>query len=159
MLTEVPQPDGRPFLIHARADLCAIQEGGRILGKKWYLVIVSRLLKRKMGFNELKEAVGSVSAKILAQALGDLQEKGIVDRRLASESPLRVEYSLTEKGEDLERVLVDLEVWGRKWDICKDVHGHATEQVAQPEPTPPAVAPMMETQRTSRLEPMGSPGG
>jgi DNA-binding HxlR family transcriptional regulator len=124
MLQEVPQSNGKPFLIHARVDLEPIQESGRILGKKWYMVIVHRLLQRKMGFNELKEAVGGVSAKILAQALQDLQEKGVVERRLASESPLRVEYSLTEKGQDLERLLSELETWARRWNV-----GRSQEQI------------------------------
>lgn len=119
MLHAIPQTNARPFLIHARRDTCPIQESGKLLGKKWYLVIIHRLLRHKMGFNELKEAVGEISAKILAQALQDLQEKGIVDRRLASESPVRVEYSLTKKGEDLERVLGELEAWSHRWDICK----------------------------------------
>lgn len=119
MLRTIPQSSNRPFLIHTRENLCTIQEAGKILGKKWYLVIVHRLMGRKMGFNELKEAVGSISAKILAQALQDLQEKGIVQRRLASESPVRVEYSLSEKGADLQRALHELEHWGRRWDICK----------------------------------------
>jgi DNA-binding HxlR family transcriptional regulator len=121
MLQSVPQSNSRPFLIHARVNLCPIQETGKILGKKWYLVIVHRLMGRKMGFNELKEAVGEISAKILAQALQDLQEKGIVERRLASESPVRVEYSLTEKGTDLQGVLTGLETWGRQWNVC--THG------------------------------------
>jgi DNA-binding HxlR family transcriptional regulator len=124
MLHSVPQSNAKPFLIHARVNLCPIQESGKILGKKWYLVIVHRLMGRKMGFNELKEAVGEISAKILAQALQDLQEKQIVDRRLASESPVRVEYSLTEKGQDLQNVLAGLELWGRKWDVCRDPRHH-----------------------------------
>lgn len=118
MLQAIPQTNARPFLIHARVDVCPIQESGKLLGKKWYLVIIHRLLGRKMGFNELKDAVGQISAKILAQALQDLQEKGVIERRLASESPVRVEYSLTEKGADLQRVLSELEAWGRRWDIC-----------------------------------------
>lgn len=115
----------RKLLIQARVDLCPIKESARILGKKWYLVIIHRLLGKRMGFNELKEAVGDVSAKILSQALRDLQDKGIILRRLASESPLRVEYQLTEKGEDLDQVLTQLYDWGKNWAICK--HGQPVD--------------------------------
>lgn len=118
--TNLPWARSRPLLIQARVDLCPIKESVKILGKKWYLVIVHRLLDKKMGFNELKEAVGEISAKILSQALQDLQEKGIADRRVASQSPVRVEYSLTAKGTDLTRVLSELYDWGKKWAICKD---------------------------------------
>jgi DNA-binding HxlR family transcriptional regulator len=110
----------RPLLIQAKVDLCPIKESAKILGKKWYLVIIHRLLGKRMGFNELKEAVGDISAKILSQALQDMAEKGIVERRVSSESPIRVEYSLTQQGQDLRRVLEELYDWGKKWAICKD---------------------------------------
>ncbi len=141
MLQSIPQSNAKPFLIHARTNLCPIQASGRILGKKWYLVIIHRLLEKKMGFNELKEAVGSVSAKILAQALQDLQEKGIVERRLASESPVRVEYSLSPKGEDLRPMMVELESWGRRWDVCKDVQEAEKAKEASLAPPTPGPAP------------------
>lgn len=120
MLQTVPQTNSRPFLIHARVDLCAIKKASKLLGKKWNLVIVHRLMDKKMGFNDLKEAVGDVSAKILSQSLQDLQAHGLVDRRVASESPIRVEYSLTQKGHDLEGVLNQLQGWGKRWDICRE---------------------------------------
>jgi len=83
-------------------------------------VIVHRLLDKPRGFNELKEAVGDISAKILSQALQDMGEKGIVERRVSSESPVRVEYSLTEQGKDLAGVLRELYDWGKKWALCKE---------------------------------------
>ena len=116
----IPRPNDRPLLIQARVDLCPIKESAKILGKKWYLVIVHRLLDKPRGFNELKEAVGDISAKILSQALQDMAEKGIVERKVSSESPVRVEYSLTEQGKDLAGVLRELYDWGKKWALCSD---------------------------------------
>jgi DNA-binding HxlR family transcriptional regulator len=108
------------LLIRSRVNLCPVKESAKILGKKWHLVIVHRLLDKPMGFNELKNAVGDVSAKILSQSLQDLQERGIVNRRVESESPIRVEYSLTDKGHDLRGVLRELWDWGDRWDVCRD---------------------------------------
>lgn len=109
----------KPLLLASKVDLCPVRESAKILGKKWHLVIVHRLLEKPMGFNELKEAVGEVSAKILSQSLSDLQDNEIVNRKVHSESPVRVEYSLTEKGEDLRNVLENLYAWGRRWDVCE----------------------------------------
>lgn len=159
MLHSVPQSNAKPFLIHARVNLCHIQESGKILGKKWYLVIIHRLLGRKMGFNELKEAVGEISAKILAQALQDLQEKQVVERRLASESPVRVEYSLTEKGIDLQNVLTGLETWGRKWDVCSDPNHHHAPSSAVPSTTPPTEATLAAAPPLAPMPPRGEPTG
>ena len=131
MLQILPQSNGRPFLLHARANVSPIQETGRILGKKWHLVLIQRLLEGKMGYNDLRAALGEVSAKILSQALHDLQSKGIVDRRVTKESPMRVEYSLTAKGEDLHKVLAELESWRGRWDV-------GTHATASPSPEQPA---------------------
>lgn len=120
-----PRSD-RPFLFQARVDLCPIKESAKILGKKWYLVIVHRLLDKPRGFNELKENVGEISAKILSQALQDMAERGIVERRVSSESPVRVEYSLTEQGKDLAGVLKELYDWGKKWALCADKRSPAS---------------------------------
>jgi DNA-binding HxlR family transcriptional regulator len=110
----------RTLLISSKVDLCPVKESAKILGKKWHLVIIHRLHDKPMGFNELKNAVGDVSAKILSQSLSDLQENGIVNRRVFSESPVRVEYKLTEKGRDLRPVLQELYDWGRRWDVCRN---------------------------------------
>lgn len=127
MQTQVhPRSDGRPLLIQARVDLCPIKESAKILGKKWYLVIIHRLLDKGRGFNELKDAVGDISAKILSQALQDLAAKRIVDRRVSSQSPVRVEYSLTDQGRDLAGVLGELYDWGKRWAICKDARSDST---------------------------------
>lgn len=129
----IPRPGGRPLLIQARVDLCPIKESAKILGKKWYLVIVHRLLDKPRGFNELKEAVGDISAKILSQALQDMAEKHILERRVSSESPVRVEYSLTEQGRDLAGVLRELYDWGKTWAVCKD---QTTQSVRYGTPVP-----------------------
>lgn len=138
MLQVVEQSNAKPFLIHAKVNLCAIKESSKILGKKWYLIIVHRLMGHKMGFNELKEAVGDISAKILSQALQDLQRKSIVDRRIASQNPVRVEYSLSPKGADLAGVLHELQGWGKRWDICNE--GPASQLNTQGPVRPPDVA-------------------
>lgn len=153
----VPPVRSKPLLIQARMDLCPIKESAKILGKKWYLVIIHRLLGKKMGFNELKEAVGDISAKILSQALQDLAEKKIIERRMASESPVRVEYKLTPQGEDLNRVLVELYDWGKRWAICKDgrpayptperfrsTRGAASAPSAATVPAPTATTPSVQ---------------
>ena len=137
---------GRPLLIQARVDLCPIKESAKILGKKWYLVIVHRLMDKPRGFNELKDAVGDISAKILSQALQDLAEKHIVERRVSSESPVRVEYSLTDQGTDLAAVLRELYDWGKKWAVCSDRKTAAVPAVGPytnpiPGPVPPSGTP------------------
>jgi len=98
----------------AGEEWCPITTTATLVGKKWHPVIVHRLLREgPLGFNDLKEEVDGISSKVLSDSLEDLEEKGLVDRAIVSEKPFRVEYSLTERGEALEDVIVAMRDWGQ----------------------------------------------
>ena len=63
-------------------------------------------------FGELKKSIGSVSQKVLTAQLRDMEEKGLVSRRVYAEVPPRVEYSLTELGRSLKPILEAMWTWG-----------------------------------------------
>lgn len=98
-----------------RNALDPLAETARTVGKKWFLIILHELSKQPRGFNELKRAVDGISAKVLSESLGELEERGFVVRRVSSESPIRVEYSVTEKGADLADVFAAMRRWGERW--------------------------------------------
>ncbi|MEF8908350.1 MAG: helix-turn-helix domain-containing protein, partial [Haloarculaceae archaeon] len=78
-------------------------------------VIVHRLLEGgPQGFNALQESVDGISSKVLSDSLDDLEDAGLVDRAIISEKPFRVEYSLTERGADLEPVVEAMREWGQR---------------------------------------------
>lgn len=87
-----------------------------IVGKKWHPHIVVELLNNgPLGFNDLKESVDGISDKVLSESLDDLQERDVVDRTVIDDKPVRVEYSLTEWGEQLEQVVTAMEEWGGRY--------------------------------------------
>jgi len=97
----------------AGEEWCPITTTATLVGKKWHPVIIDRLLKNgPSGFNELKENVDGISSKVLSDSLEDLQEKDLVDRKVISEQPFRVQYSLTERGSSLEPVITAMAEWG-----------------------------------------------
>ena len=99
----------------AGEDWCPITTTATLIGKKWHAVIVHRLLTNgPLGFNALKAEVDGISSKVLSDSLEDLEEKDLVDRTVVSEKPFRVEYSLTERGESLEEVIVAMRDWGQE---------------------------------------------
>ncbi|HKJ57586.1 MAG TPA: helix-turn-helix domain-containing protein [Halobacteriales archaeon] len=94
---------------------CAVACAADVLGRKWHPVIVTRLLADgPLGFTRLESDVEGLSDTVLSASLADLQEKGIVERRIVSDRPLRVEYALTERGASLEPVLDAMAAWGRE---------------------------------------------
>lgn len=98
----------------AGEEWCPITTTATLIGKKWHPVIVHRLLREgPLGFNDLKEDVDGISSKVLSDSLEDLEEKQLVDRTIVSEKPFRVNYSLTDRGESLEEVIVAMRDWGQ----------------------------------------------
>ncbi|WEL19772.1 winged helix-turn-helix transcriptional regulator [Candidatus Nanohalococcus occultus] len=95
-------------------DFCPVTATANLLGKKYHPVILHRLLKEEKGFNELKRSIPGVTAKVLSRSLKDLQENRLVNREVLSESPKKVEYSLTEEGRSMEKVLDAMREWGEQ---------------------------------------------
>jgi len=99
----------------AGSDWCPITTTATLIGRKWHPVVIHRLLEHgPLGFNALKEAVDGISGKVQSDVLDDLEEHGFVDRTVISEKPVRVEYSLTERGESLKPVIVAMRDWGNE---------------------------------------------
>lgn len=108
------QQDGEQLAMWcAGEEWCPITTTAMLIGKKWHPVIVHRLLDAgPLGFNALKAEGDGISSKVLSDSLDDLEEKSLVDREIVSEKPFRVEYSLTDRGEDLKDVIGAMAEWG-----------------------------------------------
>lgn len=77
-----------------------------ILGRKWNLVIIDRLLTDgPMGFSDLLDAIEGISSKVLSESLDDLEQVEFIDRTIVSERPFRVEYSLTDQVDAVEGII------------------------------------------------------
>ncbi|MEY7848653.1 winged helix-turn-helix transcriptional regulator [Natrarchaeobius sp. A-rgal3] len=83
-----------------------------LLSKKWSPIILLMLQHHgSQGFNDLLEGIPDISSKVLSDTLDTLQEAGLIERRVVSESPLRVEYDLTDAGRDMEPIFESLADW------------------------------------------------
>ncbi|MFZ7102508.1 MAG: winged helix-turn-helix transcriptional regulator [Peptococcaceae bacterium] len=99
------------------------------MGGKWRLPIIWALSQNDtLRYNELQRKVTGITNMMLSQVLKELEMYGLVERRQYMEIPPRVEYSLTEAGEDLVPALESLAKWGKRMknrtgDICKKESG------------------------------------
>ena len=91
---------------------CPVETTLMLIGDKWKVLILRDLLPGTKRFGELKRSIGSVSQKVLTAQLRDMEEKGLVSRRVYAEVPPRVEYSLTELGRSLKPILDAMWIWG-----------------------------------------------
>jgi DNA-binding HxlR family transcriptional regulator len=98
------------------------QHAVEIIAKRWTTLILKVLLTdTPLRFSELAEKLSVVSDRVLSERLKELEQEGIVERKVYPETPVRIEYSLTEKGRDLEMVVQELENWSNRWIKVEDL--------------------------------------
>lgn len=97
-----------------RPTHCGLDAAIEVISGKWKVVILWALSDRGRRFGELRRLIG-VSEKVLFQHLRELEADGIVRRETAGGLPMRVEYSLTERGLALNHALKPLGAWGREY--------------------------------------------
>jgi DNA-binding HxlR family transcriptional regulator len=97
------------------AQGCYIEAALEVIADKWKGVILYHLLGEPKRFNELKRTFPELSQRILTRQLRELENDGVINRKIYPEIPPKVEYSLTDLGRLLEPILLSLEGWGVKY--------------------------------------------
>jgi DNA-binding HxlR family transcriptional regulator len=101
-----------PIEAFARQN-CSIARTLAFLGERWTVLILRELFVRRQRFDQIQAELG-VATNVLSERLSTLLDEGIVDRRRYSEHPERYEYRLTEKGRDLQPIMLELMKWGAR---------------------------------------------
>ena len=91
---------------------CPVETTLMLIGDKWKVLILRDLMDGTKRFGELKKSIGTVSQKVLTAQLRDMEEKGLLTRKVYAEVPPRVEYTLTEIGYSLKPILDSMWAWG-----------------------------------------------
>jgi DNA-binding HxlR family transcriptional regulator len=91
------------------------QAAAEIITKRWTALILKALMDGPMRFSEIAEYLCPVSDRVLAKRLKELEREQIILRRVWPESPVRVEYTLTEKGYALSPIIEGIEAWSQRW--------------------------------------------
>jgi DNA-binding HxlR family transcriptional regulator len=90
-----------------------VEAAFEFLAKKWAGLIVLTLCEGEKYFVELKAALPALSARVLAQRMRDLEEFGLIERRVSASSPVRVSYKLTKKGRALALIMQGIADWAK----------------------------------------------
>ncbi|HCK89009.1 MAG TPA: transcriptional regulator [Erysipelotrichaceae bacterium] len=99
---------------------CPVEYTASLLGNKWKPLILRELLTGTKRYNELTRNVAGISAKVMTENLRELEEDGVIARKVYPEVPPRVEYSLSEKGRDLEGIINAMKEYGLKYKDRKE---------------------------------------
>lgn len=94
---------------------CPIETSVKMLGCKWRILIIRELLTGTKRFGELKKAITGITQKVLTSKLREMEELGLLERKIYPQIPPRVEYTLTDIGYSLRPVVDTLKDWGKDY--------------------------------------------
>src|SRR5688572_28503663 len=98
-------------------EKCEILDIWDVLGRRWSLLILKNLsIKKVVRFNDSKRRLKGISSTVLSDRLSELEQEGLITKKIYPEIPLKVEYALTTKTQDQELILQSLNKWCEKWE-------------------------------------------
>lgn len=86
-----------------------------LLSKRWTALIVFQLLQGPQRFARIEGSLPNLSGKVLSERLKELEAEGIIKRDVFPETPVRIEYKLTEKGKALAPLFDNILSWSSEW--------------------------------------------
>jgi DNA-binding HxlR family transcriptional regulator len=112
---------------------CSVEAAVGLIDGKWKSVILFHLLSGTLRFGEIRKQIANVTPRMLTNQLRELEEDGLVERKVYAQVPPKVEYSLSPLGRTMEPILLALKGWGdaNLGLYGKPKHGSPAEEVAE----------------------------
>jgi DNA-binding HxlR family transcriptional regulator len=107
-ITDEPIPD----IKECSGNLKNVIDALYVLNGKWKLAVILSLVHSSKRFNEIQQELGSISPKVLAKELKDLELNEFIERKVFPTTPVTIIYEATAYSNTLESVLSELSVWG-----------------------------------------------
>ncbi len=100
---------------------CPVTATMQVLGGKWKAILINAIYHTSPArFGELKRSVKGITQSMLTQQLRELEEDGLISRKIYAEIPPRVEYTLTEFGLTLSPIMISMANWGKEYRMKKE---------------------------------------
>ena len=96
---------------------CPVDLTLQIVGGRWKGIVIWNLREGKLRFGELKKALLSINDKMLSQVLRELEEQGVVNRKVFDVMPPKVEYSLSREGKKLLPIMQAMSDYGQGFEV------------------------------------------
>lgn len=99
---------------------CPVAATMKVLGGKWKAILINAIYHTSPArFGELKRSVKGITQSMLTQQLRELEDDGLISRKIYAEIPPRVEYTLTEFGLTLSPIMISMAEWGKEYRMKK----------------------------------------
>ena len=100
---------------HVTAFCPRFHHAVELIGRRWSGAILRAMLSGASRFSEIAATVPGLSDRLLSERLKELEAEGVVSRTVHPETPVRIEYHLTEKGRALAPVIDSISAWADDW--------------------------------------------
>lgn len=90
-----------------------------IIGRRWAGAVIRAMLGGATRFGEIRDSADGITDRVLSQRLKDLEAEGVLRRTVHPQTPVRIEYHLTEKGRDLADVVGAISQWADQWQVAQ----------------------------------------
>jgi DNA-binding HxlR family transcriptional regulator len=103
-------------MAQAPPQVCArFHRAVELIGSRWTGAIIHTLLQGKTRYAVIKAAIPDITDRMLSERLRSLEAEDVVTRWVIADTPVRVEYELTDKGRSLESALNEISIWANRW--------------------------------------------
>lgn len=103
----MPQPGYKQF--------CPLAMAAEILCTRWTIILIREFIAGSVRFNDLRRGVPKMSPTLLSQRLKELEQAGVIERRISKSEKGIYEYHLTQAGHELGAIVDAFGSWGQKW--------------------------------------------
>jgi DNA-binding HxlR family transcriptional regulator len=113
---------------------CPVDNTFKLIGKKFTVHIIRNMLNNQTRFNQLIESIEGINPKTLSIRLKEMKKNGLIDRKIYHETPIRIDYCLTEKGKALKSILDQMAAFSVQYcakDVFEDGKPRTLQQVVQ----------------------------
>jgi DNA-binding HxlR family transcriptional regulator len=109
-----------------------------LIGSRWTGAILQTLLQGKNRYAAIKGAIPDLTDRMLSERLRSLEGEGLVVRSVIPDTPVRVEYELTQKGLELQNALKEIGSWAERWIPLESVAHDESAEKSNAARLPPA---------------------
>ena len=113
---------------------CPLDNTFKLIGKRFTVLIVRNMMSNQTRFNQFLKSVEGINPKTLSTRLKEMEKNGLILRKIYHETPVRIEYYLTEKGEHLKSILDQMAIFSVQFcakDVFNDGKPRTYEEISK----------------------------
>jgi DNA-binding HxlR family transcriptional regulator len=113
---------------------CPLDNTFSLIGKRFTVLILRNMMSNQSRFNQFVESIEGINPKTLSTRLKEMEKNGLIHRKIYHETPIRIEYNLTQKGRHLKSILDQMALFSAKFcvkDVFKDGKPRTNKEISK----------------------------